>query len=141
MENIPLLQVKKMSKAFSNQLVLKEVNLQVERGDIYALVGGNGAGKSTLMKILTGLYSYDSGEMYVKGKRQQFLNPSEAHRERMYLIPQEPLIFPHMTIEENICIGLNRKKKELKVKIQQIMDSLGWDIALYELGASFSRNL
>ncbi|MDF9449621.1 sugar ABC transporter ATP-binding protein [Bacillus toyonensis] len=138
MENIPLLQVKKMSKAFSNQLVLKEVNLQVERGDIYALVGGNGAGKSTLMKILTGLYSYDSGEMYVKGKRQQFSNPSEAHRERMYLIPQEPLIFPHMTIEENICIGLNRKKKELKVKIQQLMDSLGWDIALYELGASLS---
>ncbi|MGX5616507.1 sugar ABC transporter ATP-binding protein [Bacillus toyonensis] len=138
MENIPLLQVKKMSKAFSNQLVLKEVNLQVERGDIYALVGGNGAGKSTLMKILTGLYSYDSGEMYVKGKRQQFSNPSEAHRERMYLIPQEPLIFPHMTIEENICIGLNRKKKGLKVKIQQLMDSLGWDIALYELGASLS---
>ncbi len=66
MENVPLLQVNKMSKAFSNQLVLKEVNLQVERGDIYALVGGNGAGKSTLMKILTGLYSYDDGEMYVK---------------------------------------------------------------------------
>ncbi|MGR6018652.1 ATP-binding cassette domain-containing protein [Bacillus paranthracis] len=68
MENVPLLQVKKMSKAFLNQLVLKEVNLQVERGDIYALVGGNGAGKSTLMKILTGLYSYDDGEMYVKRK-------------------------------------------------------------------------
>ncbi|PFN19731.1 hypothetical protein COJ50_23050 [Bacillus cereus] len=67
MENVPLLQVKKMSKAFSNQLVLKEVNLQLERGDIYALVGGNGAGKSTLMKILTGLYSYDGGEMYGKG--------------------------------------------------------------------------
>ncbi len=93
MENVPLLQVKKMSKAFLNQLVLKEVNLQVERGDIYALVGGNGAGKSTLMKILTGLYSYDDGEMYVKGMKQQFSNPSEAHRKGIYLIPQEPLIF------------------------------------------------
>lgn len=112
MENVPLLQVKKMSKAFLNQLVLKEVNLQVERGDIYALVGGNGAGKSTLMKILTGLYSYDDGEMYVKGRKQQFSNPSEAHRKGIYLIPQEPLIFPHMTIEENICIGL--KEKETK---------------------------
>lgn len=66
MENVPLLQVTKMSKSFSDQLVLKEVNLQLERGDVYALVGGNGAGKSTLMKILTGLYSYDSGKMYVK---------------------------------------------------------------------------
>ncbi|WP_242296526.1 sugar ABC transporter ATP-binding protein [Bacillus cereus group sp. BfR-BA-01326] len=138
MESVPLLQVKKMSKAFSNQLVLKEVNLQVERGDIYALVGGNGAGKSTLMKILTGLYSYDSGEMYVKGMRKQFVNPKEAHRDGIYLIPQEPLIFPHMTIEENICIGLKGKEKELKVKIQQLMDSLRWDIDLKELGGSLS---
>lgn len=135
---MPLLQVKKMSKAFSNQLVLKEVNLQVEHGDIYALVGGNGAGKSTLMKILTGLYSYDSGEMYVKGKRQQFVNPKEAHQEGIYLIPQEPLIFPHMTIEENICIGLKEKKKKLKVQIQQLISSLGWDIDLNKLGGTLS---
>ncbi|HGH7182080.1 sugar ABC transporter ATP-binding protein [Bacillus cereus] len=138
MENVPLLQVKKMSKAFSNQLVLKEVNLQVERGDIYALVGGNGAGKSTLMKILTGLYSYDSGEMYVKGMRQQFTNPKEAHSKGIYLIPQEPLIFSHMTIEENICIGLKENRKKLKVKVQQLLDSLGWDINLKELGGSLS---
>ncbi|WP_141558131.1 sugar ABC transporter ATP-binding protein [Bacillus cereus] len=138
MKNVPLLQVKKMSKAFSNQLVLKEVNLQVERSDIYALVGGNGAGKSTLMKILTGLYSYDSGEMYVKGMRQQFTNPKEAHREGIYLIPQEPLIFPHMTIEENICIGLKGTRKKLKVKVQQLIDSLGWDIDLNELGGLLS---
>ncbi|MES5846136.1 MULTISPECIES: sugar ABC transporter ATP-binding protein [unclassified Bacillus cereus group] len=138
MENAPLLQVKKMSKAFLNQLVLKEVNIQVERGDIYALVGGNGAGKSTLMKILTGLYSYDDGEMYVKGTKQQFSNPSEAHRKGIYLIPQEPLIFPHMTIEENICIGLKEKKKKLRVQIQQLISSLGWDIDLNELGGSLS---
>ena len=138
MKNVPLLQVKKMSKAFSNQLVLKEVNLQVERGDIYALVGGNGAGKSTLMKILTGLYSYDSGEMYVKGMRQQFTNPKEAHRESIYLIPQEPLIFPHMTIEENICIGLKGTRKKLKVKVKQLIASLGWNIDLNELGGSLS---
>ncbi|MCC2374341.1 sugar ABC transporter ATP-binding protein [Bacillus cereus group sp. MYBK222-1] len=136
MENVPLLQVKKMSKAFLNQLVLKEVNIQVERGDIYALVGGNGAGKSTLMKILTGLYSYDDGEIYVKGTKQQFSNPSEAHRKGMYLIPQEPLIFPHMTIEENICIGL--KEKKLRVQIEQLINSLGWDIDLNELGGSLS---
>ncbi|WP_140417269.1 sugar ABC transporter ATP-binding protein [Bacillus cereus] len=138
MESVPLLQIKKMSKAFSNQLVLKEVNLQVERGDIYALVGGNGAGKSTLMKILTGLYSYDSGEMYVKGMRQQFVNPKEAHRKGIYLIPQEPLIFSHMTIEENICIGLKGHRKKLKAKVQQLIESLGWDIDFNELGGSLS---
>ena len=62
------------------------------------------------MKILTGLYSYDDGDV-CKGRKQQFSNPSEAHRKGIYLIPQEPLIFPHMTIEENICIGLKEKKR------------------------------
>ncbi|MES9671936.1 ATP-binding cassette domain-containing protein, partial [Bacillus pseudomycoides] len=106
MENAPLLKVRQMSKSFSEQRVLKEVNLELDYGDVYALVGGNGAGKSTLMKILIGLYSYDAGEMYVKGVVQSFSNPAEAHLNGIYLIPQEPLIFPHMTIEENICIGI-----------------------------------
>ncbi|CAM4218129.1 sugar ABC transporter ATP-binding protein [Bacillus paramycoides] len=138
MENVPLLQVTKMSKSFSDQLVLKEVNLQLECGDVYALVGGNGAGKSTLMKILTGLYSYDSGKMYVKGEVQQFSNTAEAHQHGIYLIPQEPLIFPHMTIEENICIGMKVKKKELRNKINKLLEDLGWNIQLHELGLSLS---
>ncbi|WP_305926331.1 sugar ABC transporter ATP-binding protein [Bacillus mycoides] len=138
MESVPLLQVTKMSKSFADQLVLKEVNLQLERGDIYALVGGNGAGKSTLMKILTGLYSYDAGKMYVKGEIKKFSNTAEAHQHGIYLIPQEPLIFPHMTIEENICIGMKAKKKELRNKIKKLLEDLGWNIQLRELGVSLS---
>nr|WP_206774625.1 sugar ABC transporter ATP-binding protein [Bacillus cereus group sp. N8] len=127
-----------MSKSFADQLVLKEVNLQLERGDVYALVGGNGAGKSTLMKILTGLHSYDSGKMFVKGEIQKFSNTAEAHQHGMYLIPQEPLIFPHMTIEENICIGMKAKKKELRNKINKLLEELGWNIQLHDLGLSLS---
>ncbi|WP_026592911.1 sugar ABC transporter ATP-binding protein [Bacillus sp. UNC437CL72CviS29] len=138
MKNVPLLEVKQISKSFSNQLVLKEVTLELERGDVYALVGGNGAGKSTLMKILTGLYSYDAGEMYVKGREQSFSNPAEAHSNGIYLIPQEPLIFPHMTIEENICIGIKAKKKELRKKVKDLIKSLGWNIELSAIGSSLS---
>ena len=93
MENVPLLQVKKMSKAFLNQLVLKEVNLQVERGDIYALVGKWRREININENINGVIFVYDDGEMYVKGMKQQFSNPSEAHRKGIYLIPQEPLIF------------------------------------------------
>ncbi|MGG3521747.1 sugar ABC transporter ATP-binding protein [Bacillus pseudomycoides] len=138
MENAPLLKVRQMSKSFSEQRVLKEVNLELDYGDVYALVGGNGAGKSTLMKILTGLYSYDAGEMYVKGVVQSYSNPAEAHLNGIYLIPQEPLIFSHMTIEENICIGIKAKKKELRTKIKDLIKSLGWNIELSAIGSSLS---
>ncbi|WP_000432597.1 sugar ABC transporter ATP-binding protein [Bacillus cereus] len=138
MENVPLLEVKQISKSFSDQHVLKEVTLELQRGDVYALVGGNGAGKSTLMKILTGLYSYDAGEIYVKGVVQSFSNPAEAHATGVYLIPQEPLIFPHMTIEENICIGIKAKKKELRTKVKDLIKSLGWNIELNSIGSSLS---
>ena len=138
MENVPLLKMKQVSKSFSDQLVLKGVTLELERGDVYALVGGNGAGKSTLMKILTGLYSYDTGEIYVKGVLQSFSSPAEAHCNGIYLIPQEPLIFPHMTIEENICIGIKAGKRELRTKVKKLIKSLGWSIRLNELGDSLS---
>ncbi|HEK9099113.1 sugar ABC transporter ATP-binding protein [Bacillus pfraonensis] len=138
MENVPLLEVKQISKSFSDQHVLKEVTLELQRGDVYALVGGNGAGKSTLMKILTGLYSYDTGEIYVKRMVQSFSNPAEAHANGIYLIPQEPLIFPHMTIEENICIGIKAKKKELRTKVKDLIKSLGWNIELSAIGSSLS---
>ena len=85
MENVPLLQVTKMSKSFADQLVLKEVNLQLEHGDVYALVGGNGAGKSTLMKILTGLYSYDAGEMYVKGRNTKVFKSQQKHINMVFI--------------------------------------------------------
>ncbi|WP_459502695.1 sugar ABC transporter ATP-binding protein [Bacillus sp. C1] len=138
MEPISLLKVNQISKSFSDQIVLKGVNLELHCGEVYALVGGNGAGKSTLMKILTGLYSYDSGEMYVKGKLQRFSNSAEAHCKGIYLIPQEPLIFPHMTIEENICIGIKVQKTKLRSKLKDLIKNLGWDIQLNEMGGSLS---
>ncbi|MEI4828470.1 sugar ABC transporter ATP-binding protein [Bacillus sp. FJAT-53711] len=138
MEQVPLLEVKNVKKAFLQQPVLKGIDLTVKKGDIFALVGGNGAGKSTLMKILTGLYTYDEGEIKIKGRSVTFSSPSEAHRNGIYLVPQEPLIFPNMTIEENILLGMRRSKRELRAKLDVLMRQLRWNLKLGERASLLS---
>src|SRR6056297_788566 len=112
--------MKNISKAFSGVPVLKSVNFNISQGKVHSLIGGNGAGKSTLMKILTGFYKYDSGTIYIDGEEKYFRNPSDAHSNGIYLVPQEPLLYPYMTVEENITLGLDRKKSDLRKEIKQL---------------------
>lgn len=117
-------------KSFSDNLVLKGVTLEIFPGEVMALVGGNGAGKSTLMKILMGIHAPDSGEIYINGEKVVFSSPAAAIQKGIYLVPQEPMLFPNMTVEENILIGFNANKNELKKKLTTLMEKLGWNIAL-----------
>ena len=94
-----------ISKAFSGNQVLKNVRFEIAKGEIHALMGENGAGKSTLMKILTGIYSRDTGEIYVKGNLIQFNNPKEAEKEGIAVIHQELNILPDLTVCENLFLG------------------------------------
>lgn len=125
-----LLEINQIYKKFSGNPVLRGVDLTLRSGEIYAIVGGNGAGKSTLMKIITGLYKPDSGTMIIRGKQVSFSNTHDAHLHGIYLVPQEPLIFPNMTVEENIMIGLSETKTVLKKKIEKILIRLGWTLDL-----------
>lgn len=129
-EGKSLVRLDNIVKSFSNNLVLKGVTLEIYPGEVMALVGGNGAGKSTLMKILMGIYSPDSGEIQINGEKTVFSSPSAALQKGIYLVPQEPMLFPNMTVEENILIGINVNKVELKQRLVKLMDKLGWDIAL-----------
>ncbi|AOT71570.1 sugar ABC transporter ATP-binding protein [Geosporobacter ferrireducens] len=117
-------------KSFSNNLVLRGISLELYHGEIIALIGGNGAGKSTLMKILMGIYTPDSGEIYINGEKTVFSSPSVALQKGIYLVPQEPMLFPNMTVEENILIGFNENRAELKQKLMTLMRKLSWNIAL-----------
>jgi AI-2 transport system ATP-binding protein len=126
----PLVRFNNIKKSFSSNLVLKGVTLEMNAGEVIALIGGNGAGKSTLMKILMGIYGPDSGDIYINGEKTIFSNPSMALHKGIYLVPQEPMLFPNMTVEENILIGIHENKIELKNKLIQIMNKLGWNIAL-----------
>lgn len=73
-----ILTMKDIDKSFPGVHALKKVSLEVRRGEVHALMGENGAGKSTLMKILTGIYSKDSGQIIYEGKEVEFTHPREA---------------------------------------------------------------
>jgi AI-2 transport system ATP-binding protein len=127
-DTAPLIEISQMYKTFSGNSVLRGVHLSLHQGEVHAIVGGNGAGKSTLMKIITGLYKPDAGIIKIKGKQVSFSSTHDAHLHGIYLVPQDPLIFPNMTVEENIMIGLSSKKSNLREKLKKIMEQLGWKL-------------
>lgn len=124
------LSLKNIEKAFGPNRVLKGISLDVHKGEILALIGGNGAGKSTLMKIIMGIYFPDAGEIFIDGWQCKISKPSVSLANGAYLVPQEPLLFPNMSVLENVSIGLDEKADVLKKRIVQQMQRLNCNIAL-----------
>ena len=135
---VPVISIREISKSFAANLVLKDISLDVDEGDVVALIGGNGAGKSTLMKILMGIYQPDSGEIRINGKKVNLSHPSAALANGIYLVPQEPMLFPNMTVEENIVLGFKEKRSELRTRLTALIENLGWDLKLDRKAESLS---
>ncbi len=125
-----LLSVHDIHKSFARNQVLKGINLDVSEGEVLALIGGNGAGKSTLMKIIMCIYRQDIGDIYVGGKKVTSSKPLDAMELGMYLVPQEPMLFPNMSVEENIIVGFNEKPGELHKRLVDLLKQLGWEMDL-----------
>jgi ABC-type sugar transport system ATPase subunit len=94
-----------ISKSFGPVKVLKEVGFDVKPGEVHALLGENGAGKSTLIKIMAGVIAADSGEMKVNGQPVKFASPREAAAHGIATVYQELLLFPELTVAENVYLG------------------------------------
>ncbi|MGM0896734.1 MAG: sugar ABC transporter ATP-binding protein [Bacillota bacterium] len=123
-------------KSFSGNAVLKNVHFSLHKGEIHALMGENGAGKSTLMKIMSGIYTRDSGTVEVKGKKVEFTSPKQAEAEGIAVIHQELNILPHLSIADNLFLGREEtvgrtgilKTKDMERKTKKILGDLGLDI-------------
>ena len=100
----PILFADRVSKTFPGVIALDDVSFEVRAGEVNALVGENGAGKSTLIKLMSGNYAPDGGEITVGGHRLE-ATPTDAHRAGVATIHQESYLVPNMTVAENIMLG------------------------------------
>jgi len=100
-----ILSMKGIDKSFPGVHALDHANLEVCKGEVHALMGENGAGKSTLMKVLTGIYSKDTGTITYEGKEVEYHNPKEAQDAGIVIVHQELNMMNHLTVAQNIFIG------------------------------------
>ena len=100
-----ILSMKGITKSFSGVAALKNAALDLKAGEVVALMGENGAGKSTLMKILTGIYSKDSGEIKYMGQEVCFKGPAESEEARISIVHQELNMMNDLTVAQNLFIG------------------------------------
>ncbi|MBO5155320.1 MAG: sugar ABC transporter ATP-binding protein [Eubacterium sp.] len=129
-----ILTMKDIDKSFPGVHALDHVNFEVKRGEVHALMGENGAGKSTLMKVLTGIYTKDSGTITYEGKDIEFHNTREAQDAGIVIVHQELNMLGHLTVAQNIFIGREFKKgikiddKKMNEEAKKLFDRLHIDI-------------
>lgn len=104
-EDTPLLQLKDIKKSFGTIQALDGVTLEVNEGEVLALVGDNGAGKSTLIKCIVGYHQPTSGEISWKGERVKFQNPDEALDQGIAVVYQDMELIPSLTVARNLFLG------------------------------------
>ncbi|MGB9857818.1 MAG: sugar ABC transporter ATP-binding protein [Brevinematia bacterium] len=131
-----ILKLEKINKSFPGVKALSDISLEIEKGEVHAIVGENGAGKTTLMRILAGIIPKDSGEIYLEGKKIENLNPTLARKLGITMIHQELMLYPNLTVAENIFIEHDSDKSFFTIisyekmfkEAKRILDLLGGEI-------------
>ena len=128
------LELKNVSKQFPGVKALSDVSLTINKGEIHALVGENGAGKSTLMKILSGAYKRDGGDIFIEGTRTEIHGPKESEALGISIIYQELNLIPGLTVAENIYLGRQPRKngyidwKRMFCDAEKLLHELGIEL-------------
>lgn len=133
--SLPILEMRKISKAFPGVQALDNVDFDLYPGEVHVLIGENGAGKSTLMKVLAGAYTSDQGEIHINQKHIPHWNPSVAKQHDISMVFQEFTLLPYRTVTENIFLGRELTKKggflnksAMYQQAEHLLESIGVDV-------------
>ena len=138
------IELKGVTKVFGQIVANKDVNLQVKKGEILAILGENGSGKTTLMNMLSGIYFPDEGQIFVNGEEVVIKSPRDAFKYGIGMVHQHFKLVDVFTATENIVLGIKDKEKfslkKAEQKVKEITDKYGFDINLeskvYEMSVS-----
>jgi simple sugar transport system ATP-binding protein len=140
-----IIRLEKINKHFEGVVALEDVDLTINKGEIVCLLGENGSGKSTMIKIISGVYTFDSGHAFINGKEYKHITPLDTIHEGVEVIYQDFSLFPHLSVAENIAISqivLEGDKRMDWKKVERIakdkLKRLGIDIPLWAEVGKFS---
>ena len=129
MPNEVILTMRGICKSFPGVRALQDVDFTLRRGEVHALMGENGAGKSTLIKVLTGVYSKDEGQISMEGKEVVIRSPQDAQNAGISTVYQEITLCPNLSVAENMFIGRDKAPlvhwKTIEERAGEILESLG----------------
>jgi len=139
-----LLVAKKVTKRFPGVIALDGVDFEVQEGEILSLIGENGAGKSTLIKVLSGVYKKDAGEIFLSGEKVEFHSPADAFKKGISVIHQELNLCDNMTVAENMFLAHEMIKGKSYSLTSVVNDQSMYDRSqelLEMIGARFSSRM
>ena len=136
-----IMELRNISKTFPGVKALSNMQLKLQEGEVHAVVGENGAGKSTMMKIITGVYHQDEGDIVLRGEVTKMKDPNEAYAKGIAIIYQETSLFTEMTVLENMFLGHETTKKlfgfihyidykSMRKRAKETFKKLGMDVDL-----------
>ena len=128
--DVPAVRARHVSKSFDGVWALRDVDLELRRGEVHVLLGENGAGKTTLCNILAGIYRADAGQIEVDGTASQFRSPAQAIAAGIGMVHQHFRLVAPMTVAENIHLGWDATptrvtRRELAARTDRLMDQFG----------------
>jgi ribose transport system ATP-binding protein len=132
--NKTLLHAKGICKSFNGVQVLKNVELEIKYGEVHALMGENGAGKSTIIKIITGIYAKDAGQIFIDGQEVEILSRQDARDNGISVIYQELSLVPELSVTDNVYLGQEIARfgvpnnKAMRQSVQRLIDIYKFDL-------------
>ncbi|HVO01092.1 MAG TPA: ATP-binding cassette domain-containing protein, partial [Candidatus Cybelea sp.] len=126
-----IIEMRKITKLYRGVPAVKEVDFDLRKGEIHALLGENGAGKSTLTKVMAGVITATSGSMIWRGREVSFATPFEALEQGIAMVFQETSLVPSMTVAQNLYLGSEKFLNRLRgiyISAQQFLQSLNFPV-------------